>query len=314
MGQILLLAIAAAAASALLAAGAAQGQMAAVPLFYLSPLPLMIAGIAFSPVAAGLGVVLACVGLGLTFGHTFLLGYAFGIAVPAFGLSYAAMMAQPNARQPETLDWFPVGTLVLMAALLGTLSVWVTVFTAATDYDAYVALMTERIGAVFGALEGSTADEQVAAARWMAHLLPPLAGLLTMLSQLGCLYLAGRAARLSGRLNRPWPVISDLRLPRPTLMVLVGGVALSLLEGFLGIAGSVAAATALFSFSLAGFAVVHAITVGFAGRPIVLVGLWLTTLVLGWPVLAMAVLGLTDFIFDFRSRLAGGLPPAPKGR
>lgn len=313
MGPILLIAIAAAAASALLAAGVAAGSVLAVPLFYLAPLPVMIAGIAFSPIAAGLSVVLASVGLGLMFGGAFLLAYAVGIGAPAFALAYAAMLARSEEADPEQLAWFPVGRLVLLAAAFATVGVWVAVLSMATDYESYKAAVTVVFDAMVGVPAGSPGDDAESLGTFMAHVLPPMAGLITMVSQLFCLYLAGRAARISDRLARPWPQISGLHLPRIAGFALAVAMVVTLLPGMLGLAGSVAAATLVLGFALQGFAVVHAITVGSGSRFLVLAGVWLTTLVLGWPVLAMAVLGFTDAIFDFRSRLADGLPPPATG-
>lgn len=309
MGPILLIAIAAAAASALLSAGVAEGSMLAVPLFYLAPLPVMIAGIAFSPIAAALSVVFAGVGLGLMFGGTFLLAYAVGIGGPAFALAYAAMLARSEEAGSEQLAWFPVGRLVLLAAVFATVGVWVALFSMATDYEAYKAAVTLAFDAMVGSAPGTAGSDAQAMGAFMAHVLPPMAGLITMVSQLFCLYLAGRAARISGRLARPWPVISALRLPRVASFLLAGAMVVTLVPGMLGLAGSVAAATLVLAYALQGFAVVHAITLGSSSRFLVLAGLWLTTAVLGWPLLAMAVLGFTDALFDFRSRLAGALPP-----
>ena len=60
-----------------------------------------------------------------------------------------------------------------------------------------------------------------------------------------------------------------------------------------------------------GFAVLHAITRGMASRIFLLGGVYLTVLVLGWPVLALCLLGLIDTAFDLRMRVAGKRgPPA----
>ncbi|MFG1477803.1 DUF2232 domain-containing protein [Xanthobacter sp. V4C-4] len=315
MGPLLLIAIAAAAASALLAAGVAAGSMLAVPLFYLAPLPVMIAGIAFSPIAAALAVVFAGIGLGLMFGGTFLLAYAVGMGAPAFALAYAALLARPEPAGRDGVAWFPVGGLVLIAAAFATVGVWVAVLSMATDYDAYKAAITLAVEAMVTPGPAGLGHDPAAIGAFMAHVLPPMAGLITMVSQLICLYLAGRAALISQRLARPWPQLSALRLPRIAGYALAGGLLITLLPGMAGLAGSVAAATVLFAFALTGFAVVHAITLGHGARFLVLAGLWVTTLVLGWPVVAMAVLGFADSLFDFRSRFASGLgPPAANDR
>ena len=116
MGPLIVIAIAAGAASAFLAAGVAAGSIMAVPLFYLAPLPVMIAGMAFSPWAALGAALAATAGLGLSFGGSFLLAYLLGMGLPAFALSYAALLAREEKAARDGLLWFPVGTLILMAA------------------------------------------------------------------------------------------------------------------------------------------------------------------------------------------------------
>ncbi|MFG1347045.1 DUF2232 domain-containing protein [Xanthobacter autotrophicus DSM 431] len=292
----------------------------AAPLFYLSPLPVVIAGIAFSPLAAFLAVMVAGAGLALTFGGAALFPYILGLGGPAFGLSYAAMLARPDPAARDGLVWFPVGGLVLIAAAFSTLAVAVTLFTLGGGYDAYRAATVALVEAVFssqGLPQGSLGREYDPSVLGVlfAHALPGLAATTIMVAQLGCLYLAARAALISGRLKRPWPSIATFRLPAATSLVLAVAIGLSMAGSILGLSASAAAATLVCAYALAGFAVVHAVTAGHSARFLVLAALWLTALVLGWPVLAMAVLGFVDGMFDFRSRLAAGNgPPAANDR
>ena len=59
------------------------------------------------------------------------------------------------------------------------------------------------------------------------------------------------------------------------------------------------------AYAILGFAVLHAITRGIGGRAFVLGGAYAAVIVFGWPVLAMALLGLADTAFDIRGRVAG---------
>jgi len=158
------------------------------------------------------------------------------------------------------------------------------------------------------------ADVKVLGAAF-AHMLPAMVAVAAMVSQLVCLYLAARAARISGRLRRPWPTLSAVRLPPVTSLVLAVAIALSMAGAMVGLSASAAAATLVCAYALAGFAVVHAVTIGHSARFLILAGLWLTTAVLGWPVIAMAMLGFVDAMFDFRSRMGSGQsPPAANDR
>ncbi|MFS8039062.1 DUF2232 domain-containing protein [Xanthobacter sp. AM11] len=320
MGPILLIAVAAGAASALLAAGVAAGSLLAVPLFYLAPLPVMIAGIAFAPLAALLSLVVSGAGLALVFGGPFLLAYLLGLGGPAFGLSYAAMLARPDPAARDGLVWFPVGGLVLLGAGFSTLAVTVALFSMAGDYDSYHAAIIaafEALVAAQGLPDGgpSPGVDPAVFGSLIARILPGMAAVLSLAAQLVCLYLAGRAALLSGRLRRPWPHLSALRLPPVTSLALAIAIGLSMAGAMVGLAASAAASTLVFAYALAGFAVVHAVTFGHGARFLILGLLWVTTFALGWPVLAMAVLGFVDGMLDFRARMpAGRGPPAANDR
>lgn len=296
-----------------------MGSLLGVPFFYLSSLPVMIAGIAFSPLAAIVSVATGGLALLLAFGGTVLVAYLVAIGGPAFGLSYAAMLARSDAAGRDGLVWFPVGGLVLLSAGSSTVSVAVGLFAVAGSYEGYLTAVTTTFEALLRAQAlpagaGMVQDPE-AMGRLMAAILPSMVAVTTMVSQLVCLYLAGRAAMVSSRLNRPWPQLSAFRLPPATSLVLAVTLALSMAGALLGLSASAATATIVTAYALAGFAVVHALTAGHAARTLILSALWLTALVLGWPVLAMAALGFVDGVVDLRARIASGNgPPAANDR
>jgi hypothetical protein len=63
------------------------------------------------------------------------------------------------------------------------------------------------------------------------------------------------------------------------------------------------------AFAVLGFAVLHAITRGMSSRAVVLAGVYGVTVVLGWPVLAMSILGLAELALNIRGRVAGKRGP-----
>lgn len=320
MGQLLLIGIAAGAASALLVAGVAAGTVLAVPLFYLAPLPIMVAALAFTHWAGLIGVAAASLGLAVVFGSTFLIAYLIGIGGPAWALAYAALLARDDPAGRSGLVWFSVAGLVLLAAGLATAGTVAGVLSVASDYESYQAAVAAAFEAFIevqkdGGASGMAPADAASMSSLVASILPPMAGTLSMVTQLICLYLAGRAALVSGRLARPWPDLAALRLPPVTTLVLAVIVAASVAPGMVGISASVAGATLLTGFALAGFAVLHFLTRGRNARPLILTAAWVATLALGWPVLAAALLGLVDTMFDLRARMgiAGG-PPAANDR
>lgn len=314
---LLFIAIMAGAASALLAAGVAAGSVLAVPLFYLAPMPVMVAGIAFSPLAALLAALFAAIGLGLSFDSTFLMAYVVGMGLPAVGLSYAALLARAEPAGEKGLLWFPVGGLVFLAALFATIGVIVAILSmSGADHGNYHTTIVDLVDALASDRTHAPPEREIVeTADLVALVLPPMAGIVSMLSLLVCLYLAGRAALVSGRLNRPWPSLAALRLPGYALPALAAVAVLSMVPGMVGLCASVAVATLALAFMLAGFSVVHAITMGMGPRFIILGVVWGTTLLLGWPAVFLAGLGCADAVLDLRARFGTNRrPPAANDR
>jgi hypothetical protein len=67
------------------------------------------------------------------------------------------------------------------------------------------------------------------------------------------------------------------------------------------------------AYAVLGFAVVHAVTRGIAGRGFILGGSYAAIFVFGWPILLMALIGLADTAFDIRGRAANKSGPPALG-
>src|ERR1700676_5254715 len=78
-----LIALAAGCASALMFASIISGALISLLLFYLAPLPLMVASLGWGPLCATIGGITAATVLGLTFGLPFCVAFAVAIALPA---------------------------------------------------------------------------------------------------------------------------------------------------------------------------------------------------------------------------------------
>ena len=142
--------------------------------------------------------------------------------------------------------------------------------------------------------------------------LPPAAALLTTLTNLLNLWLAGRIVNLSGRLKRPWPDLTAITFPPAVSALLVAAVIASFLPGLIGIVAGLVGATLLLAYAILGFAVLHHITTGMNGRMFMLAGIYCAIAVFGWPLILMMLLGLIDALIDLRARVAAKRgPPTP---
>src|ERR1700720_3496507 len=91
----LLIALAAGCAAALMFASIISGPLISLLLFYLAPLPLMMAAIGWGPLSATVGGIAAAIGLGAIFGLPYCIAFAVTVAVPAWWLGHLALLGRP---------------------------------------------------------------------------------------------------------------------------------------------------------------------------------------------------------------------------
>ncbi|MEA2946021.1 MAG: hypothetical protein QOI40_1351 [Alphaproteobacteria bacterium] len=294
MMQIVLVGLGAGAAAALLFASVVSGSIAAIFLFYLAPLPILIAALGWSQVAGLIAAALATAVVSLLSG-------TFFIAVPviAFGawwLGYLTLLARPAANGAgNTLDWYPVGRLVLWAAVIGTLVVAAAVPNFGTDQETLQAGLRKTYERILG--DQARIDLLVIA-------VPPAAAVFSTVTNLLNLWLAARIVKISGRLTRPWPELPALTLPASAAGLLAAAIAGSFLPDLAGVLSGALAASLTMAFAILGYAVLHAITRGMNTRGVVLAGVYATTLMFTWPLLAASILGLADTVLNIRGRIA----------
>jgi hypothetical protein len=316
MLQIVLVGLGAGAAAALLFASVASGSILATLLFYLAPLPILIAALGWSHWAGLIASLTAAAGLGATLGFYFFSAFLVGVGLPAWWLGYLALLARPvGSNGSMTLEWYPVGRLVLWAAIVGAVLVIIAIPNFGTDKESFEAglraaferaiQIQSRPGSpVSGADLERLFDILVAA-------IPPAAAVLATLINVFNLWFAGRIVRISGRLRRPWPDLSALALPSTTLGVLAVAIAGTFLPDLAGIVCRIVAASLFMAYAVLGFAVLHALTRGLSFRAILLIAAYGAVIVLGWPVLAAAFLGLAEAAFNIRARSGGSRAPPP---
>jgi hypothetical protein len=294
MIQLVLVGLGAGAAAALLFASVASGSIGAVLLFYLAPLPIAIAALGWGHLAGLIAAAVATAVIALLSG-------VFFIAVPviAFGawwLGYLALLARPASNGGgDVLEWYPVGRLVLWGALLGTLVVVAAVPNFGTDQESLQAALRKTYERI---LRDPTVIDL------LVVVVPPAAAVFSTITSLFNLWLAARIVKISGRLPRPWPDLPSMTLPPVSAGLLAAALAGSFLPDLIGVLSGALAASLLMAFAVLGFAVLHAITRGMGSRTIILAGLYAITLVFGWPVVAMSMLGLTELLLDIRARVA----------
>jgi hypothetical protein len=316
MMQNVLVGLGAGAAAALLFASVASGSILSLFLFYLAPLPILIAALGWSHGAGLIAAVTASACLGLVFGTMFFVAFLAGIAVPAWWLGYLALLARPGTN--GTVEWYPPGRLVLWAAALGAVVVAIGLFQLGLDEESIRNGLKAGLERVLRLQMGTKAGEPLVLPgieepehllSLFAVVMPPVAATVSLVTLTLNLWIAGRVVNMSGRLKRPWPDIPGMTFPRAAPALLAAAIAASFVPDIVGLVSSLFAATLLIAFTMLGFAVLHALTRGLTGRTAMLGGAYAVVLLLGWPALAAALLGVAESFFGWRARVGGRGPP-----
>lgn len=313
MTQIVLIGIGAGAAAALLFASLASGSLFALLLFYLSPLPILLAGIGWNSLAGLIAAASAAASLGLVFGGYFALAFVLGVGLPAWWLGYLALLArQADGGSREAVEWYPPGRLVLWAAAIGAIAIIASIPYFGTDAETFHANLRSAIESALGLRTragGELQAEKLIDTDLLTKLAPPMVASLATIVLLVNLWLAARIAKLSGQLRRPWPELPAITFPRLAPAFLAASVAGIFLPGLLGIVSDVFAAALMMAYAVLGFAVLHVVTRGTNGRPLVLAGVYSAVIIFGWPAIILALLGLADTALDLRKRASGTRGP-----
>jgi hypothetical protein len=319
MIMFLLIALAAGSASALMFASIISGALISLLLFYLAPLPLMVATLAWGPLCGTIGGIAAAAGLGLIFGLPYCVAFAVTVALPAWWLGHLALLGRPvtaghtaGASPPSAapaIEWYPVGRILLWITAFASLSTMAALLTLGTDAAAIndvmrqsMVRMLEQRGSAVGADIERLIDGLIIVA-------PAGAAGIAMLTLTLSLWLAGKITVTSGRLSRPWPDLKNVALPPMLLAGLCAAIAFCFSAGLAAIGARIVTSTFLTAYALAGFAVLHTLSLALKNRAFWLGSAYVIALIFVWPVLAFVALGLADAVFGFRQRFLRGRPP-----
>jgi Predicted membrane protein (DUF2232) len=313
----ILIAIAAGCASALMYVSIISGALFSLVLVYLTPLPLMVAALGWGPASALLGGIVAAIILALSFSLTLGLGYMLMVAGPAYWLGHVSLLAQPAGTAPsvdghvDALEWYPIGRVVLWAASIAALIVIIGLLMIDSSGGDVTTKLREKALQTLDAFNPAGVENQdkERVASFFARALPIVAVGSTTLMYLFNLYLAGRIARTSHRLRRPWPDLHSTQLPQIALLIFAAALLLSFAGGLPALLAQVVGAALLTAYWLVGFAVLHAFTRSSSGRFWWRLAAYGSIVMFIWPLLLVPVLGLLDALFGLRRRFGNTATP-----
>jgi hypothetical protein len=319
MIAIVLIALAAGCASALMFASIISGALISLLLFYLAPLPLMVAALGWGPLGATIGGIAAATGLGVIFGLPYCIAFVVTVALPAWWLGHLALLGRPvsngvssgdsAAPVAPVLEWYPVGRILLWITGFAALSTLAALLTLGTDAASITGALARGLRRIVGPREAASAGETEQWIDALVTIAPAAAATVAMMTLTLNLWLAAKITATSGRLHRPWPDLKSAALPPMTPAALSVAIAFCFTGGLLAIATQIVTAALMMAYALIGFAVLHTLTLGLKSRALWLSCTYAVVLVIGWPVVAMMLLGLADAVFGLRRRYLQGRPP-----
>jgi hypothetical protein len=297
--------------SALLTAVVIKATPLAAVLYLLAPMPVLIVSLGWNHRS---GLVAAVVGgLAIAVFLSPLSGLAFGLVtgLPAWWLSYLVLLGRPNPD--ESLEWYPLGRLLAWIAGTAALTIFATaVLSTGGDYDAFHRNARE-ISQAFVDLQFPTgqssfdAEDREAIVDLFARATPFLSAQGFTAALALYLWTAGKIVAISKRLPRPWPVVAELAMPRPVLLLLAVALVLASIGGFIGVLGFALTGALFMAFALQGLAAIHDRTRGRSGRGFLLAGLYVLIFVTqGVLLVVAALLGIADTLFGLRRRFKSG--------
>ena len=314
MIALVLIGIAAGFASALMFASLTSGALISLLLFYLAPLPLMVAAIGWGPLAAAIGGVAAAGSVGVIFGLSYCIAYAVAFALPAWWLGHLALLGRsdvgasspPAAPDIRDLEWYPTGRILIWIAAFATLTTFGVMFTIGNDPATMTATLKHGLDQLLAA-NSITADDDVIDALIAIMPICAIIGVVVVLTI--NLWLAGRIAATSGRLRRPWPDLKATALPSFTMPALCVATALCFTGGLTALLAKLVTTALMMAYAFTGFAVLHTVTMALKSRALWLGSAYTIVVLFMWPVLALVVLGLADAVFGVRARYLRSRPP-----
>lgn len=317
--------------AAVLFASLATNTALAVLLFYVTPLPLFLARLGWGRLAGQIAFLTAIVLISFIIGLRTAVLYGLAVGLPAMLLSHLALLSRamvpqdPEGRSlpgmPAVTEWYPPGHIIAWTAVLSAglvaLGLFLLTGTAEVYNDAvrkaFQEIILPQLQSAGVTLDTARSENLITMISRV--LLPAASAIAWMFIMLANLWLAGKAASISGLLPRPWPAIGNLEYPPLMTVGFVASAGLALLPGLPGILAMSFVGGFAFAYLLLGLVVLHQVIADSALKPLLLIGIYLAIVIVNWAALAVALVGLAEPVLELRQRaLRRSAPPKGGGK
>jgi hypothetical protein len=277
------------------------GSPGALILVYMTQLPLFLAGLWLGAGAAALAGLTAC--LILLAASDFLAAAIFAAlnAAPVVLLVRQALLARRS--EDGTLAWYPPGRLAAWLTGLALIGI-AAGFVLLGGPDGLQATLQDVVASVLDRLAGEAMPQRDQVAGTLAMVIPGVVAASWMVMAVINAALAQGVLARFGMNWRPSPDLAELGLPLWLPIALAVAAAAIVVGGsarFVGINMAIALSV---PFCLAGLAVLHVAARRLSHPAMALVVFYTLAGLFGWPLVAIAVLGLLESWLGLRRRLA----------
>jgi Predicted membrane protein (DUF2232) len=301
MPQVIGFAVLAGLLSSALFLALSTGLPGMVLLAYFVQLPLLLAGLSLGLAASVLAAAAAILVCGLIAGVVAAAMFALVQAIPAAMVVRQALLSRAQAGQ---LEWYPPGLVLAQLTVLAVLGITAAFVVLLGHPGGLEGVLADFLSSALAGL-GAT-DVAVSAGpdleRWMFLFPGLMAGSWLVMVAVNAVLAQLLAVRL-GVNRRPSPRLSELELPG-WLWPAIGVAALLALlgAGGLGFLGRSLLIVLAVPYVFLGLAVVHAFAHRVTHRRLALTLFYGAIMLLGWPIVAVLLLGFVEDWAHVRQR------------
>ncbi len=297
--QAILISCIACAASVLLCVGMRPQSLPGALLFLLSPLPLIIAGLSYNALVAALAALIGCLALSFVQNPALPLMYGLVAGLPSWLICAGAANYQ-NKDSKITPGHVVFGIACYVCILIISATAIIV-----PDHSNLANYLSEMIKESFK-IQGETNtlsnfDEKDAnVISIFARVLPHMSAISFFVMLVSSSYLGAKIALMSSLLRQDWLDFRVLKMPVLAFISILIALPLNLAPGYIGLGGEIFILLLSLCFMLQGLAVLHfKVAKSIYWRWLILVS-WSAIIIFGFIGLGFTLIGLADFIFDFR--------------
>lgn len=278
-----------------------SGISGMVVVAYFVQLPLMAIGLCLGVGGTVMAAAGGALATGLIAGAVAAGLFAVVQAAPAVFVVRQALLSRDVDGRTE---WFPVGLLLAQLTAGAALAIVVAFVAFLGEPQGLKGAIEGYLIAVLEAFEGTFEGElAVGPVGGWSFLIPGLMAVSWLLMTLANATLGQALAARSGWSRRPSPPLAQLELPWWLWPVLGGAALLALLgDSGVGYLGRATLVVLIVPYALLGLTVVHAWANRRSHPRLLLTAVYLSLVLLGWPLLLIILLGFTEDCVSLRKR------------